>query len=130
MSDYCTRADIEAVYGVGNVAIFADLDGDADSTKIANRIASVITQASIETDEYARSTSYHIPLTTSAGATPSSIKDITARLAGLLMYEPRGLDGYSPDGKPNHKYYYQREYINQFWQDVRNSVRILDAERG
>ena len=129
MATYCIRADVEQIYGATNVANFADLDRDGSSVKIAARITAAIVTASAIVDDYGRATNYRIPYTTDAGAVPTTIIDVTARLTGLLLYEPLGADGFSPDGKANHKYYYQREMLNQFWADIHAGRRILDSVR-
>ena len=43
---YCERTDIEDVFGIGNVASWADLDNDKSPVKIKARIERAIAKAS------------------------------------------------------------------------------------
>ena len=56
MSTYCVRADVEAVYGTGNVAKWADLNNNGSAGEITARIAWAITAASNEIDDMLRGT--------------------------------------------------------------------------
>ena len=55
---YCVRADIEQFFGTVAVGKWADLDGDADATKIAARIAAAIEWAGNEIDATLRGGPY------------------------------------------------------------------------
>jgi hypothetical protein len=128
MSTYCTKADIEQVFGTTNVSKWADLDNDSDATKIANRIAAAIAYASEVIDDVLRCTSYLIPAATAAGATPTTIKDLTAKIAGIWLYEARGshdFDGNS--GQPYHRYAWVRRDCMRTLENIRTGRRKLDA---
>jgi len=99
MSTYCVKADIEGFFGTANVAKFADIDNDESAVTIAARIAAAISDASDEIDDELRQSRYLIPITTPAGATPSAITDIAAKLAGVRLYEARGTE----DAQGNHR---------------------------
>ena len=131
MSEYCERADIETIYGSQNVVFFAEMGSEDDDATIAARITYFIVLASEEVDERSRALGFQVPLVTETTAdTPTTITHITARLAGIMLYEALGMDSFTPEGKPNHKYWYQRLFIKQFWDDVKNSDRFLDALKG
>lgn len=93
--DYCTRSDIEDLFGTDNLALWADLDGDRDATKIAARIAKAITYAQADLDSRLLGGPYVVPITTSHPV----ITELTATLAGAWLYSARGqLDAGSRDG--------------------------------
>jgi len=129
-SSYCTRDDIETIYGEDNVAVFANLDKTSSAGTVTARIASWIAEASEAMEEMGRPLGFQIPFVTDAGTVPESIVKMTARLAGIIGYEAFGLDGFSPEGKPNHKYWYQRQQVRQFWRDIENGSRVLVALKG
>ena len=131
MSEYCERTDIERLYGVQNIVFFAKM-GDEDTDEIiAARIAYFIGLASEDVEERARALGFQMPLVTeSTGTTPTSFKHLTARLAGIMLYELLGMDSFSPEGKPNHKYWYQQLRIDQCWEEVKDGVRSIDSMNG
>ena len=83
---YCQRSDVEDIFGVANVARWADLDNDQDATKIANRISRAIVWATAEMEDRLRNGPYQVPLT----GTSATVVDLCAKLAGVwLVREPR-----------------------------------------
>lgn len=91
---YCTRTDVETEYGAGNVLLWADLDGDGSSTKIANRIEAAITLVEEQIDNRLRGGPYAVPLL----FTSYEITNIAAVLAGAELYAKRGVED-APDGR-------------------------------
>lgn len=51
MSTYCTRADIEAIFGTSSVSMWADMNEDENAADITARIALAITVATEEITE-------------------------------------------------------------------------------
>jgi hypothetical protein len=93
-SEYCERSNIEDWVGVDNVAHFADINNSESAAEIAARIVRAIDVASEQVDDALRRSPYTIPLTSPAGSTPLVIVDITAKLAGAWLYEPRGHENF------------------------------------
>ena len=93
---YCVKADIEQFFGTVAVGKWADLDGDADATKIAARIAAAIEWAGDEIDATLRGGRYTVPFTTPY---PHHIWDICRKLAGTYMYSARGAEDTDADGE-------------------------------
>ena len=87
---YIIRADIEAIFGVTNVATWADLDNDEDATKITNRIGAAISFAEGLFEGRLRNGRYQLPLTVS-GTGLDLVKTINATIAGDWCYRARGL---------------------------------------
>jgi hypothetical protein len=128
MSTYCAKTDIEQVFGPTNVSKWSDLDNDADATKIANRITAAIAYASESIDDILRCTSYPIPVVTAADATPATVKDLAAKLAGIWLYEARGSQDFDRDsGQPYHRYAWVRRDCYRTLEDIRTGRRKLDA---
>lgn len=101
MSDYCTRSDIEAVFGRTNVAKWADLDNDGTNAKIDARIAVAIEAATREVNNRLRGGVYAVPVLGDDG----TIREIAATLAGCWLYDIRGYQDYNPEtGAPEHRY--------------------------
>jgi len=128
MSTYCTRAGIEDVFGVENVKVWADLDCDADATKIANRITRAIAVASAQIDDSVRGTPHTLPLADASGTTPTTVADMAAQLAGVWLYESRGVHDFNPQtGQIAHRLAYQRSNVAKWLQAVRAGQVKLDA---
>lgn len=90
MANYIAQADIETVFGTGNVAIWSNLSGGrtADTTRIAEAIA----YAEQIIDDRFRGSRYAVPLTTADGNTLNQVKAWAARLAGIWLYRARGMN--------------------------------------
>lgn len=87
---YCNQADIEAVFGVENVAVWSNLSNDS-LTADSSRISEAIAFACVFIDARFRLSVYELPLRSSSGLTPLQIRDMAARLAGTWLFESRGM---------------------------------------
>lgn len=86
---YCTREDIEFVYGIVTVKDWADVDGTDDPANITARIDRMIEKADNIIDGKLRRRNFVIPF----AVTPGVVRDISADLAGYNLYAARMLDG-------------------------------------
>ncbi len=121
---YCQRSDVEDVFGVVNVARWADLDNDQDATKIANRINRAIVWATAEMEDRLRNGPYQVPLT----GTSATVVDLCAKLAGVWLYESRGTQDFNTEtGQPYHRLQYARQYVETALAEIRAGKRRLDA---
>lgn len=130
MSTYCTQAQIEVVYGVNNIAKWADIDNDANATTKANRITAAISYASEEIDDVLRTMGVRIPIVTASGSTPTTIVHIAAVLAGLWLYEGRGAEDYNRDGTIRHGHAWRRDWAYQYLDDLKSGKRAIDGTIG
>jgi len=122
---YITKSNIEAVFGVTNVTKWADLDNDGDATKIAARIAVAIAWAENEVDSRLRKSIYTIPFDTA----PVDIVDVTANLAGVWLYENRGVQDFNPDtGMAVHRLTWNRKRAYNTLREILAGIRTLDAD--
>lgn len=125
---YCERADVEAVYGIANVKTWADLDSDGDAEAITARIDAAIAEATEEIDDRLRYGPYALPLANDSDEVPLSVKRMCATLAGVLLYEARGVQDYNPDtGTPVNKLLWNRRRVETFLSEVRARKRTLSA---
>lgn len=124
---YCAKSDIESVFGVSNVDNWADLDNDADASKIAARIARAIVVAESEVNDIFRRTGYLIPIVDADGNTPNTIENLTATMAGLWLYEARGISDQDRDGRPVHRLRYMRLWVRNMLKEIANGNRKIDA---
>jgi hypothetical protein len=125
---YCVLADIQDVFGQSNINKWADLDNDGDSTKIIDRINRGIAWATEEINSKLRRSKYAIPLTDNDGEVPTIIVDIAANLAGVWMYENRGVQDFNPEtGAKFHRLEYNRKRAFASISEILSGVKTLDA---
>lgn len=92
MATYCTQSDIENVFGAVNVRKWSNLDNTDSINAAANttRITAAIAWASQYIDDRLRGR-FSIPL--SGTSLTYRVMDWAAKLAGVWLYEGRGLSG-------------------------------------
>ncbi len=127
---YCTRADIEARYGVTTVSKAADLDDDQSSVKIAARIAAAIAYADEWVDVRMRDGAYVLPIASSLGAVPPTIVRLAVVAAFVWMYSARGVTEFDQaSGVPTHRFAYDLEEAENDIRRIHAGQLVLDAVR-
>lgn len=128
---YCIRSDIELIFGVTNVSTWADLDGDANATKITNRIDRAILMSDALLDAVLRTAAYMGPpplvYDGTVASTPTLIMMISAIGAGLWVYEARGAGKIAPGDEPIHQYTWLRTWHRRTLEAIRTGKLKLDA---
>jgi len=127
---YCDGEDVIQCYGERNVEAWADLDNDGDETKISNRIAQAIVSATAHIDDTMRDSIYEIPFTTgdSDDTVPRTIADLCAMLAGVWLYESRGVVDFDPNtGQQVHRLSWQRRRCQDTLEGLHRGALRLDA---
>jgi len=124
---YCVRADIENLFGVTNVSKWSDLDNDADATKISNRIAAAITATADMIDARLRFSRYLIPIS-NAGFTPTIMRDLNAQMAGVWLYESRGVIDYDADGRAMHALHWIARKAESTMKQLAAGTLVLTAD--
>lgn len=122
---YCTRQDVELIFGKSSVRTWADVDNEGDEDFISDRILTMIALAHEQTNDGLRNGGYIVPFTPPR---PASLVYNVAALAGVLLYESRGaIDADNEDGTHRLTPYRKRwdKYIKQL---LSQQVRI-DATR-
>jgi len=103
---YATRADIENIFGKSNVEQWADLDNLKVQVDITARITTALADAVEFVDDTLRAGPYALPLT----GTHATLKRLTAILAGVRLYEARGVQDINDvTGQPIHKYVWHKQ---------------------
>ena len=106
-SGYSDRQDLYNIYGTHNVNKWADLNNDEVEPDIINRINWSITQADAEINSRLLDSPWTIPFT--APFDPI-ITDISARLAGVMLYESRGITDARDE---NHELFIHRQMFEK-----------------
>ena len=123
---YCDRHDIEMIFGAKNVALWADLDSSEDEQTIEDRIQKAINVATAEVDSLLSSGPFRLPLASSLDGVPLLIRELTATLAGVYLYECRGAEATSlQDGQPIHPYMFKRLWALSVLRDLKEGKRRI-----
>jgi phage gp36-like protein len=85
---YATRADVEQVYGADNVRKWADLDNRGSTADVDARVLWALNLATARMNAHLLGGVYTVPFVTPYDLL---VIDANARLAGLLLYQARGI---------------------------------------
>ena len=112
----CARGDIEQVFGTVSVAAWADLNNTGDADEITARINYRIVMA----DNFIRSVLDNGPwvMPVEGDSIPSILVYNTAALAGVYLYEARGVKDYNPQGFAQHQLSYHKKNVEDFLKGV------------
>lgn len=109
---YCEREDLDKQFGAANVDKWANLSNDDDVDDIAalieERVDWAIRAADEDVDGKLRHGPYHVPFTEDSDGesveVPGEITRLSATLAGVKLYESRGITDTNPEtGQAVHK---------------------------
>jgi phage gp36-like protein len=121
---YCVRADIEAVFGSTNVERWADLNNDGNATEITARIVRAIQIAEAEVNDRLRGGPYSLPFST----VPVAIENLTASLAGVWLYESRGVEDTDPHGNAVHRLTWHKKNAQRMITEIHAGLRRFDDD--
>lgn len=125
---YSEREDIDFIFGAANVTAWATRSDDDEDDDIEARITRAIAEADEEIDDFIRTTHHIIPLTTAAGAVPVTIRSLSARMAGVRLYEAMGVVDYRTDqGVARHRLSWHWDYCQTVLDEIRNGKRKINA---
>jgi len=121
---YAARSDIESEFGVNEVAKWADLDNDGNTTSITNRITARLADAEDAVDNALRGGAYTVPFAT----VPTTITRATAILAGVMLFESRGhaTDDQDDMNFPRHRLAQLEAYARRVLACIRAGITTLD----
>lgn len=85
---YITQADVEAIFGIANVARWAQISNDG-TDDLTVRVTSAISFAEDSLNNRFRRSKYAVPL--SFGVVPADVRFALAGMAGSWLYHSRGL---------------------------------------
>lgn len=112
----CTRTDVEQIFGTTAVSAWADLNNNGNSAEIAARIEYRIAMA----DSYIRSilsnSMWAMPV--EGDTLPVVISYNTAAMAGVYLYEGRGVQDYNEKGFAQHQLSFHKKNVEDFLKGV------------
>lgn len=120
---WTSETELEDMFGTENVRTWADLENEDDAATIMRRKRWAIQWA---TDE-ARS---HLARTRYAGldCAPAVLRQATTRLAGVLLYESRGVQDADGEGNPQHRLRWHRAEAEKFFRRVKADQVYLGTQ--
>lgn len=122
---YPTREDLEDVFGRSNVIKWADLDNEGDEEHIATRIEWALCAATEWLNNKLRYGPYIIPF---ESPYPIEVVHVTSRVAGIALYESRGVTDTTEDGTPVDALQVHREAADKFVEEILSGRKRLDLE--
>ena len=122
VTGYCTRQDIEDIFGADNVSKWADIQNNGNGDHIAGRIGQAILWTTAEVNDRLREGPVELPIVT----VPRTIVDLAAHFAGVWLYESRGVEDFDPDtGAAQHKLQFHRKHVEKTLSEIRAGKRRL-----
>jgi hypothetical protein len=130
-STYCDQNDIEDIFGSNAVTKWATVDSTDGSTERTARITRAIAYAGDKIDDILRTTSYKIPVANTAGLVPTTIENIAAVLAGVWMFQIRGVEDIQMrEGTPIHRHFFTYKDALDTLEAIRTGRVKIDAVTG
>lgn len=117
---YCSKTDVQMAFGKINADKWADVDNNGLQTMIDARYNWAIEQATNELDGRLADSPYQFPLAVPVDPAqyPPILRRMAAFLAGVLMYESRGITDMGPEGQPIHHLSWHRKWVYTCIQDI------------
>jgi hypothetical protein len=128
---YSTDGDLELAFGRTNVRKWADVNNDGVAADVAARLEWAREAAYAELNDRLRKSPYQFPLAEpgSGDAYPATVVRMEAYLAGVLLYESRGVtDVNQVTGQPIHALMWHRRAVDRFVTDLCTRRMTLDVE--
>jgi phage gp36-like protein len=124
---YSTRADLVLAFGESNLVQWSDLNNGRVYLEIEARIDWARAQAYDELNSRLADSRYQFPLDTTKAIPPLLVR-MEAYLAGVLLYESRGVTDVGEDGKAQHALMWHRKRVDEFVRDVyARRIVLIDA---
>ena len=114
---YSADTDLYLAFGRTNVRKWADVQNDGLNANITDRIAWAISNADSELDAKLSKSRYQFPLDANSNV-PPILTRMSAYLAGVLLYESRGVTDVGQDGKAQHALMWHRQRVDEFVRDI------------
>lgn len=111
---WTSRRELEDMFGRENVRTWADLENEDDDDDVLRRVRWVVRWATSEARTRLGRTRYR-----SLDCAPDVLRQATTRLAGVLLYESRGVKDADGDGNPVHRLRWHRTEADKFFRRVK-----------
>jgi len=109
---YATRNDIELIYGKTNVFQWADVDNNENETDIDARIEWALKNSYYRINDRLNQGPYTVPFVTPF---PNQVIVTSARMAGIELYDSRGITDFAETGIPKHMLFYHVQMVEKFF---------------
>lgn len=100
MGRYISQSDVENVFGTYNIARYSQLDNESEAADVS-RITTAIAYAEEEVENCFRGGEYIIPF---SGTVPKVVVNWCARLAGIWLFDNRGVGKVKDGDDEGHKF--------------------------
>lgn len=121
---YCSRAHMESMFGRENIAKWSDMENTDDAQLGFARVSRAIVVATAEIDDRLRDGPVVIPF----AAPPTTIVNLAAALAGVWLYESRGIEDFDEaTGRPIHRLAHHKTQAIRTLDEIRAGKRVIDA---
>ncbi len=120
---YAERGDIEQIFGRDNVRKWADMDNLGDEATIATRICWALAESYVDINSRLRGGPYSLPF---VAPLDYQIISMSARDAGVKLYEGRGITDFSENGRPQHQLSAHRDQVAKWLQQLLAGTRHLN----
>lgn len=118
-----TLVELNMVFGTANIQRWADLDNDKSASFISDRIAWAISSASDDVRDELGEALYELTITN------STIRRLTAMLAGVQLYESRGIEDWDPEtGRAVHRLKYVADRASMMMRKIKAGIIKLSTE--
>lgn len=121
---WSSREEVEDLFGANNVSKWADKDNDESAVKIRRRIRRAIEWATA--DARMRLTDTGVRLSELRDA-PLVLRDAVSRMAGVWLYETRGLEDTTDDSDGKHVLMIHKKEAKKFYDGLRSGRYRIDA---
>ena len=120
---WTSRSELDNLFGRSNITTWADLENEEDATQIRQRVRWAVDEATAEARERL-STLVNMESLTVA---PRSLRLTVTRLAGVLLYESRGIkDSAEEDGK--NRLQVHKTAVDRYFREIAAGRRILTLD--
>lgn len=116
---YATREDVEFIFGTQNISTWADTNNGESAADIDERIYWAIDLAIATVDARLRPSKYDVPFV----SIDQMIIDITARLAGVLLYDSRRITDTSLEVNVD----IHRTFVEEMFSQILGDTLILNV---
>lgn len=123
---YIVRADIETQFLPDEIDKWADPHNNDDQTAIDAQVAASIVHAEARVNDELRGGPYAVPLT--ATTIPQAIIEATAIIAGIWLYEKRGVVEVDSAGDPVDRFMFRRTRVQDMLRRIKGGFLRLELD--
>lgn len=122
--NWSSKEELERMFGVSNVQQWADLENNEVVAEINSQVQWAVQQATEDAKLRLKTSPFDV-----AGLTcvPSPLRVATTRLAGVMLYESRGIKDIDEDGQGRHRLVRHERLADKFFRQVIAGQLVLDA---